>query len=464
MKNSFKTAVVLLILPLTACDLLDDLPIGKGYSAKHLCSFIFTSGLDESLVRDTFIAPKVQPLPWIWDIRIDHSDYSVNVRDVIFGDGKGSATAIYREGKGCTLLIDQNLNDVDGIPFQSITPPELSDSEPWPYGAAGALSNVSDINYSQLQSAIDNAFIEPEDETVLTTAVLVAYDGQMIAERYDLGANEHTRLPGWSMTKSITGTLAGILVSEGKIKLDDPAPIPDWHGTDKHHITLRHLLHMSSGLEVNEDYSGFSDVTQMLYKESNQYAYAINQPVVTPPYTEFKYSTAETNRLAAAIQALTGNTQQDVYAFYEKHFFHAIDITSALIEFDATGHFVGGAYGYMTARDWARIGQLYLQKGKWKHKQILTEDWVRFATTPSPVADDYGAQLWLNTNGNRWKNVPSDAYALVGHQGQRVVIVPSLKLVVVRTGVTEDRNLQNRVMSELLDGIIAALPESLDSD
>jgi len=248
-------------------------------------------------------------------------------------------------------------------------------------------------------------------------------------------------------------------VSEGKLKLDDPAPVPGWAGTEKQKITLRHLLHMASGLEVNEDYGGFSDVTQMLYKESNQYAYAVNQPIVRPPYTEFKYSTAESNRLAAAIQAQVGGTQQDAYDFYEQRLFHAIDITSAIIEFDATGHFVGGAYGYMTARDWARIGQLYLQKGQWKDTRVLSEDWVAFATSPSPVADYYGAQLWLNTNGQRWQNVPYDAYAMVGHQGQRVVVIPSRKLVVVRTGVTEDRQLQNQVMARLLEGVIAALPE-----
>lgn len=459
MNPLLKITSISVLLALTGCDLLDDLPIGKGYSAKHLCSFLFNSGLDEDVVLNQFIAPKVQPLPWIWQIDINHDAHRVHVTDIIFGEGAGSATAFYQPGKGCTLLVDQALETVEAIPFEPIMPPELKADTPWPYGAGGITEHVSDVDYSQLQAAIDGAFIEPVDATVLTTSVVVAYQGKLLAEQYNWGVTAESPLPGWSMTKSITGTLAGILITEGRIKLDDPAPVPDWKGTDKQNITLRHLLHMASGLEVNEDYGGFSDVTQMLYKESNQFAYAVKQPIVNPPDTAFHYSTAESNRLAAAIQALVGGTQQDAYNFYQQRFFHPIDITSAFIEFDATGHFVGGAYGYMTARDWARIGQLYLQKGNWNGKRILSEDWVAFATAPSPQAEQYGAHLWLNTNGNRWKNAPWDAYALVGHQGQRVVIIPSKDLVVVRTGVTEDRELQNQVMSTLLEGILVALPE-----
>ncbi len=459
MSTLIRFSALYLMFGLTGCDLMDDLPIGKGYSAKHLCSFIFTSGLDEDLVRDTFIAPKVEPLPWIWDLAIDAERKTVQVKDIIFGEGAGSATAVYRPGKGCTLLVDQPVDAVNALPFAPLTPPTLPADEAWPYGASNALSRVPGVDIERLQDTLDVTFSEPPGATVLTTAVVVAYQGQLIAERYALGVTRETLLPGWSMTKTITGTLAGILVDDGTFKLNAPAPVPGWSDTEKDSITLQHLLHMSSGLEVNEDYSGFSDVTQMLYRESDQYAYAVNQPVVMPPYTEFKYSTAETNRLAAAIQSAVGGTQQAVYEFYQQRLFHAINIIHAIIEFDASGNFVGGAYGYMPARDWARIGQLYLQKGRWNDNQVLSEDWVSFATSPSPVAKHYGAHMWLNSDGQRWPNVPYDAFSLVGHQGQRVVIIPSRELVVVRTGVTEDRDLQNQVMNQLLEGILSALPQ-----
>ena len=162
------------------------------------------------------------------------------------------------------------------------------------------------VDYQQLQAAIDRGFAEREAGTVLTHSVLVAWNGQLLAEQYALGVDAQTPLPGWSMTKTITGTLAGILVGDGVLALDAPAPVPQWQDTKKANITLRHLLQMTSGLEVNEDYGGFSDVTQMLYRESNQYAYALRQPVVTAPNVAFEYSTAETNRLGSVIQAAGG--------------------------------------------------------------------------------------------------------------------------------------------------------------
>lgn len=455
----FYIAITLACLTQTGCDLLDDLPVGKGFTAKYMCSYIFNSGLDEELVKNTFVAPKVQPLPWIWEVNVDREHQLVNVRDVFFKGGTGSISAIYRHGKGCTLLVDSSADEVDALPFKPAQAPALKPSIAWPYGAAGFPKQpVAGVDYPAVQQAVASAFEESYSSPVNTTSVLVAYDGKLIAERYAHGVNAHTPLLGWSMTKSITGTLAGILIQQGAIGLDDPAPIESWQTSDKKFITLRHLLNMSSGLEVNEDYSGFSDVTQMLYREGDQYAYATSQPIVTPPNQVFQYSTAETNRLAAAIQHVVGDTQQQMYDFYQTQFFYQIDITEAFIEFDAKGHFVGGAYGFMPARDWARIGQLYLQNGQWNNKTILSPQWIAFATAPSPQADYYGAQLWLNSHGNRWPNVPHDAYFFAGHQGQRVVVIPSKKLVVVRTGVTESRPQQTQLMATLLEGIINAIP------
>ena len=122
MSTLIRFSALYLMFGLTGCDLMDDLPIGKGYSAKHLCSFIFTSGLDEDLVRDTFIAPKVEPLPWIWDLAIDAERKTVQVKDIIFGEGAGSATAVYRPGKGCTLLVDQPVDAVNALPFAPALP------------------------------------------------------------------------------------------------------------------------------------------------------------------------------------------------------------------------------------------------------------------------------------------------------------------------------------------------------
>ncbi|MAR93241.1 MAG: hypothetical protein CML06_20540 [Pseudomonadales bacterium] len=297
--------IVPALIVLTACDLLDDLPVGKAYAAKQLCSFVFTSGLDETLVREQFIKPKVQPLPWIWQVALDREAGSVRVGDILTAEDQ-DAVALYQDGRGCTLLVDQPATAITHHSIEPLAAPVLDPARPWPHGAGGPAPPVVGVDYQQLQAAIDRGFAEREAGTVLTHSVLVAWNGQLLAEQYALGVDAQTPLPGWSMTKTITGTLAGILVGDGVLALDAPAPVPQWQDTKKANITLRHLLQMTSGLEVNEDYGGFSDVTQMLYRESNQYAYALRQPVVTAPNVAFEYSTAETNRLGSVIQAAGG--------------------------------------------------------------------------------------------------------------------------------------------------------------
>jgi len=174
------------------------------------------------------------------------------------------------------------------------------------------------------------------------------------------------------------------------------------------------------------------------------------------PGTHFNYNTGDANLLANIVQNAAGGSLQEAYNFFQTELFHKIDIRSAIIEFDATGQFVGGAYAFMTPRDWARLGQLYLQEGNWKGEQVISSEWVNYVTSPSPVTDEYGGQLWLNSNGIDWPNVPHDAYYFAGHQGQRVVIIPSEKLVIVRTGVTEDYDYIG--LDAIISEVIAALP------
>lgn len=441
----------------SGCDKIDDLPVGKGYTAKYLCSYLFTSGLDEELVTKRFIAPKVQPLPLIWKIDVNHEERSVNVADHIFLNKSLEARAIYRDGIGCTLVVDKSDEEVLSHAFTPLSPPELPAEQPWPYGAAGVTDEaISGLDLARVDTAVASAFIEPEEAPRNTTSLLVAYDGKLIAEQYALGVTSETPLLGWSMTKSISGTLIGILTDKSLLNLDDAAPIPEWSGTDKADITIRDIIHMTSGLAFNEDYLGFSNVTHMLYQESDQAAYAAQLALEHLPGTHFNYNTGDANLLANIVQNTVGGSLQDAYNFYQKELFHKIDIRSALIEFDASGQFVGGAYAFMTPRDWARLGQLYLQEGNWNGEQVISSEWVNYVNKPSPVTDEYGGQLWLNSNGNFWPNVPHDAYYFAGHQGQRVAIIPSKKLVIVRTGVTE--NYDYIGLDGIISEVIAALP------
>lgn len=450
----YPVILVSLLASVSGCSLVRDLGVGKGFSAKYLCSAVFNSGMDEDKVINDFIKPKVRQLPWFWNVNVDRFAQQVTVGDVFTGSDHAQ-TAIYTPGKGCTLLVDKTREDVESLSFTpSPASAEASDAE-WPLGERVSPVTAGDFDADALDKAVAGMFEEKWPSPLNTTSVLVVHKGQIVAEAYDNGATADTPLLGWSMTKSVTGMLIGILVDQGRIDLDAPAPIPEWQGTEKAAITTRQLLNMASGIENNENYKGLSDVSQMLYLESDQLSFATGQKLVHEPGTVFDYSTPEANRLAAVLRGVLGG-QQAVYDFYQKELFHKLGIYTGFIEFDASGGMVGGAYGYMTTRDWAKLGLLYLNDGVWDGERVFTASWMRTALAPSAAASHYGAQLWLNTGGERWYDLPEDIFYFMGHQGQRVIMVPSKDLVIVRTGVTEDYELQKQAISEFLHQVIAA--------
>ena len=457
MQTFLKILALILAMQLSACTLVRDLGVGKGFTAKYLCSSMFVSGFSEERSIESFIKPKVRELPYIWDVQVDTDKKEVFVKDIITGNGKG-ARAFYTQGKGCTLLVDQTREEVEKIPFKKLPEQELVKWELWPIGPSTRYKHPFSVDYKILNPASDILFNEIYESELNTTALVIAHKGELVFERYGKETKNSTPTLGWSMTKTITGMMIGLLADDGLLDLDKPAPIPEWKGTDKEAITTRQLLNMASGIENFEEYGGLSDVSRMLYLESDQYEFALGQKLVNAPGSNFDYSTPEANRLAAVVHNLLGG-QQEVYEFFQTRIAQPLNITSATIEFDTQGHFVGGAYSYMDARDWARLGLVYLNGGEFNGQQIFSKEWVEFATFSSPNAAHYGAQLWINANGERWKNLPHDIFYYMGHQGQRVIMVPSKDLVIVRTGVTEDYNLQVKVIKEFLEAALPAFPD-----
>ncbi len=456
-----KVLLVSAVLVITSgCDLLRDIPVGLGHSAKSICSAVFNSGFDEERVVEEFVAPQVQPLPLFWKIEVDYQTKQVEVWDTVYGRNS-AATAIFTQGKGCTLLTDKSREEVESIAFEPAQAVVLDPAIPWPYGDGGMpQQTLAGVDYERVNRAVASAFEDVHTSPINTTSVLVAHQGRLIAERYQDGVDEDTLLIGWSMTKSLVGMLAGILIDQGRLQLDEPVPIEAWQGTEKGDITTRNLLNMASGIENDEDYSAFSGVTQMLYLEADQFAHALDQDLAFQPGEQFQYSTAEANRLSAVVQQAAGGSQQAMYDFYQNQLFEPLGINGGFVEFDASGNMVGGAYGHLTARDWARLGQLYLQRGNWNGAQIISAEYVDFATTPAPLEGfSYGAQLWLNVDGLSWQQMPHDTFYLSGHQGQLVVVIPSHELVVVRTGITQDDDaLIDEVMTPMITEIMASLP------
>ena len=311
----------------------------------------------------------------------------------------------------------------------------------------GQPSVPSAIDLSRIQQALDAAFEEPaEGRYRQTRAIVVAYDGQLIAERYAPGIDTDTPLPGWSMSKSVMNALVGILVRQGRLQLHDSAPVPEWQspGDPRQHITLNHLLHMSSGLKFDEVYAPGSDVTDMLFRSKDFAALAAAQPLENPPGQSWHYSSGTTNIIARIVRRVIEGHYDSVTTFAHEELFVKLNMKSAVFELDPSGTFVGSSYVFASARDWARFGLLYLQNGQWYGQPVLAKDWVDYTRTPAPAAPQgkYGAHFWLNAGKPNdpqqrpWPRIPADTFYAQGFQGQSLTVIPSHKLVVVRLGLT----------------------------
>ena len=342
--------------------------------------------------------------------------------------------AIYRNGLGATLINDDfDLTKPYEIPKRSKSLPF-----PFPYGNLNPTDTVfSNIDYLKLKNAIDNAFDKNGIKDKRTRSVLVVYKDKIIAEKYDTGFDKNSKILGWSMTKSITATLFGILQTQGKIDIMKPAPIAEWANDERAKITIANLLHMNSGLAWEEDYNTISDVTKMLFQAEDMTQAQIDKPLVGSPNASWNYSSGTTNLLSGILRKQF-KTHQEYLDFWYSGLIDKIGMNSMVIETDMAGNYVGSSYGWATTRDWAKFGLLYLHNGNWRREQILDEGWVKYAATPTPTSNGgYGAQFWLN-KGGKFPNVPRNMFYCSGYQGQMVAIFPSQELVVVRMGLSSD--------------------------
>jgi CubicO group peptidase (beta-lactamase class C family) len=268
------------------------------------------------------------------------------------------------------------------------------------------------------------------------------------------------------MAKSVTMALVGALVADGRLDANAPAPVPEWRapGDPRGAITLDQLLRQSSGLAFDETYGAVNDVSRMLFTRPDTGAFAAAFPLASPPESVWSYSSGTSNIVARIVRDAFGGDLGGMLRYARERLFDPADMTSALVEADASGTFIGSSFVFMTARDWARFGELFRRDGVWNGRRLLPEGWVRYATTPTPKAPlgRYGAHWWLDAGEadaperRAWPKLPPETYAARGHSGQWVVVVPSARLVVVRLGLTlpddEDDGTQ-----ELVAELLAAL-------
>ena len=307
-----------------------------------------------------------------------------------------------------------------------------------------------------LARRIDALFTgRPDDET---RAAIVVHDGRMVAERYAPGYHENTRFISWSMAKTITAVMIGMLIADGRLQLDQPAPVPEWQrpGDPRGEITLRQLLQMRSGLRHTEAGNPIyeSSEVRMLFLDGrdNMAAWAEAQPLEAEPGRQWEYSSNTTVILAdIATRALTPSAdsvmrRRAMADFLRSRLFEPAGMTSALPEFDRSGTLIGGSLIHATARDWAKFGELLRNGGAVKGAQLVPRAWIAFMTTPNPRNAGYGAQTWLNrpqadTGKPEFPGAPASVFAAQGHLGQYVLIAPRQQLTVVRLGRTDEDKL-----------------------
>lgn len=424
-------------------------PIGKssisvlsGYSAKAACSCVFVAKRDLQTVIDEELATYKAFI----DVSIDE-----NGKRAIANAAGTERIAVYREGLGCSLLPEgmAQAEKVEGFTPVAL-PTENPDSLHWPFGGMDTLPYPTSVNKEKLDAAVEKIFVESNPELLQNTrAALVVYKDKIIAERYAEGFDKNTPLLGWSMTKSVTNALAGILVGQGELDVSERAPIAAWSSKDdpRNEITLDHLMRMSSGLDFEEVYFGDADATRMLFMEKSTGDYAIKSKLAHAPDTHWSYSSGTTNIISKIIRERFEN-HADYLRFPRKALFNKIGMRSATLEPDAGGTFVGSSFMYATARDWARFGLLYLYDGIWAGERILPEGWVDYSQKRTPTSEHgiYSAQFWnaatkkVGTPMARyWPDLPDDIYYASGFEGQQVVIIPSKDMVIVRLGLTADR-------------------------
>lgn len=417
-------------------------PAVSGYGAKDMCSAVFLQHRQAADIIKEDLAGF--PLS-LGTFELNEKDSSVT--GSVWGFAKRKA--IFRKNIGATLVNDFTEEAIRSQYFNLPVKPVIqTDSIAWPYGDKTDDSIPSFVNTIKLQAAVDSAMNATSNgKPAYTRAVLVVYDGRIIAEKYAAGFDKNTVMLGWSMSKSITGALIGMLVKQGRLDINKPAPVEEWKGTEKENISIKNLLQQSSGLDFVEEYDRPSDVTRMLFSKGDMAAYTASRSLEHAPGTFFNYTSGNSNLLSRIIRKTVG--EKDYAAFPYTELFHKINAYSFMLEPDASGTYIGSSYSYGTARDFARFGLLYYNNGIWNGEQLLSADWVANSKKPCEANKQgwYGYQFWLNgkdeldSTKRRFNDVPADCFFCSGFGGQNVFIIPSEKLVVVRMGLKEiDRN------------------------
>ncbi len=451
-------AVTLLAVPVAATVYFRvdrAIQVATGVVAHNVCSKTFVSGLDpQTVFAETMEREGLRRLRRLLTFRFDATAKTVAASAL----GRSSRAA-FHEGFGCVLLNGSAppylpKSDLDALKKPKAPPllPEIAGPE------------IVEPHDPALKAALDHAFEEPAAPPFRRTkAVVVVHDGKVIAERYASGVGVDTPLLGFSMTKSVVNALIGLLTQQGLTSPSLPAPIPEWKGASdpRREIEVEHLLRMTTGLALDETNSGFDPSSRMIALEPDMAGFAVKAQSIAPPGTRWSYSSPTTLILSRIIRDATGGPEQAL-AFAWRELFNPLGMRHVTLEFDGVGTFVGSTYMLASARDWAKFGLLYLNDGVVGGKRMLHEDWVDFSAAAT-LGTDYGAGFWTNRSdypsaaGRARLGMPRDAFFASGDLGQRIVIMPTQRLVIVRLGDSADPTGDIRGLARLVKEVIAVV-------
>jgi CubicO group peptidase (beta-lactamase class C family) len=429
--------------------------VATGVIAHDVCSKTFVSGLDpQTVFAETTDRAGIRQLRWGLDYRLDRNGGSVDASFV----GLLGSHAVFHDGLGCVLTHGSREPYILRSDLAALKTPKAP-----PF--LGEIAGPAPVEPTdpKLKAALDHAFEEPSEPPFRRTkAVVVVREGHVIAERYADSIGVDTPLLGFSLTKSVINALMGILTVQGIVTPSMPAPIPEWRAqTDpRHEIEVEHLMRMTTGLALDETNSGFDATSQMIYLHDDMAGFAVKAAMIAPPGKRWAYSSATTELLARIIRDAVGGPEKTL-AFAWRELFNPLGMRNVTLEFDGAGTLQASTYMLASARDWARFGLLYLNDGEIGGHRILQDDWVDFSASAT-LDTDYGAGFWTNRSehpnakGRVRLGIPRDAFFASGNLGQRVVIIPSQHMVVVRLGDAVDPTGDIRGLCRLVKEVIAA--------
>lgn len=415
----------------------------SGFSAKSVASGHFIDHRSLDLIEESDNDIKLVRLAN--NAIFDKEQYATSS---VFGLQKRKA--IYREGLG-SMLIDDDYDVSKPYKIPNRVQPKID--LPYPFGSNEPKDSVfANVDYSKLKTAVENAFDKKGAFAKRTRSVLILHKNHLIIEKYANGYTKDSKILGWSMTKSITATCFGILQFQKKLNINNPAPIAAWKNDERSKITMHNLIQMNSGLEWEERYDKICDATKMLFNSRDMGQVQLEKPLFGKPNQSWNYSSGTSNLLSNILRKQFTN-QQDYLDFWYASLIDKIGMYSTVLETDMAGNYVGSSYAWATSRDWAKFGLLYLNNGNWNGEQIFDPTWAQYVSTPTPTSEGrYGGHFWLNYSGN-YPDAPRDMYYASGFQGQKIFIIPSKDLVIVRMGLTDDESFDfNAFLKEVLEG------------